>query len=100
MAPVGTTIWLPVVVGMLPVTCRSCGSAETNGPANPTLLGSRLSRMRTGVTGTNVDSLGPIADARQAVNDQTSAIAIARPAANHMTERIRNVSIAATPRIC
>ncbi len=32
-------------------------------------MGSRVSRMRTGVTGTNVDSLAPIADARHAVND-------------------------------
>jgi hypothetical protein len=53
--------------------------------------------MRTGVTGTNVDSLAPIADARHAVNDQTRTTAIARPAANHMTERMRNVTMK-TPR--
>jgi hypothetical protein len=60
--------------------------------------GSRVSRMRTGVTGTNVDSLAPIADAaRDALKDQIIAMAVTMPTANHTTERIRSVTMPRPP---
>jgi hypothetical protein len=46
VAPGGTGVCVPVVVGTEPVTCNFCGTAETNGPCNPTSV--RVSKMRTG----------------------------------------------------
>jgi hypothetical protein len=48
LAPGGTTVRVPVVVATEPVTCNFCEFADTNGPAKPTLSGSRVSRMRAG----------------------------------------------------
>jgi len=55
VAPGGTTCCGPLAVGMLPVTVRSCPVADTNGPASPTLFGSRVSSTRTGVIDTMSD---------------------------------------------
>jgi len=46
VAPAGTTVLLPVAVGMGPVTCNFCDAADTNGPGKPMSLPLRVSRMR------------------------------------------------------
>jgi hypothetical protein len=36
VAPAGTGVWVPVVVGTGPVTCSLRDTADTNGPVKPT----------------------------------------------------------------
>jgi hypothetical protein len=59
VAPTGTGVCVPVVVGTGPVTCNFCDTADVNGPAKPTFDGSRVSRMRTASIITTDDD-GPL----------------------------------------
>jgi len=61
VAPDGTTVLLPVVVAMDPVTRSFCDTCDANGPFNPTSTGSRESNTRTGSVNTAVESTPPAA---------------------------------------
>ena len=97
VAPSGTTTIVPDLVAIVPVTLRSWGTGDTNGPGRP--MSSRVSRMRVGVTLTNVDSSAlTAADACQADNDHAAATVTAMPIAKYRKGRTRSVCMEDLPR--
>ena len=88
--PAGTTIWVPDVVGILPVTCT--GPADgLNGPASPTLVDARVvALIRTGSparTSTRSARWRVRPPGREGQGEDGQAF----PTVNHITDRIRIV---------